>query len=65
MGLTKKLVSKAVGIHLAHETDEMIWRLVQNLPWGAGDAVDRFAAATTMPVGMPKFRCRRRPPSGT
>ncbi len=57
MGLTKKLVSKAVGMHLAHETNEMIWRLVQNLPWGAGNAVGPIlTAATAMPVGMPNIQ---------
>ena len=65
-GLTKKLVSKAVGIHLAKETDEMIWRLVQNLPWGAGDAAGAVLTATAIPAMVcPIFRCRRRPLWGT
>lgn len=56
-GLTKKLVSKAVGVHLARETNEMIWRLVQNLPWGAGDTVGPvLTAATAMPIGMPNIQ---------
>ena len=56
-GLTKKLVSKAVGVHLARETNEMIWRLVQNLPWGAGDTVGPVLwAATAMPIGMPNIQ---------
>jgi hypothetical protein len=55
-GLTKKLVSKAVGIHLQRETDEMIWRLVQNLPWGPGESIDTEAAVAAVPmkVDMPK-----------
>lgn len=56
-GLTQKLVSKAVGVHLARETNEMIWRLVQNLPWGAGDTVGPvLTAATAMPIGMPNIQ---------
>lgn len=56
-GLTQKLVSKAVGVHLARETSEMIWRLVQNLPWGAGDTVGPvLTAATAMPIGMPNIQ---------
>jgi hypothetical protein len=54
-GLTKKLISKAVGVHLARETDEMIWRLVQNLPWGAGDVTG--AVLTAMPaMVMPEIQ---------
>ncbi len=57
MGLGKKLLSKAVGMHLARETNEMIWRLVQNLPWGAGDTVGPvLTAAATMPIGMPNIK---------
>lgn len=58
MGLTTKLVSKAVGMHLARETNDMIWRLVQNLPWGAGDTVGPvLMAATGIPaVGMPNIK---------
>ena len=56
-GLTQKLVSKALGVHLARETDEMIWRLVQNLPWGAGDVTSvMLAAAPVVPaMVMPKI----------
>jgi len=57
-GLTKKLISKAVGVHLARETDEMIWRLLQNLPWGAGDVTGvMLTAAPVVPaMGMPKIQ---------
>jgi len=56
-GLATKLVSKALGVHLARETDEMIWRLVQNLPWGAGDTtgVLLMAAPVVPAMAMPKF----------
>ncbi len=62
-GLTKKLISKAVGVHLARETDEMIWRLVQNLPWGAGDAVGPVLTAVPAMV-MPKIEMPPPPAMG-
>ena len=66
VGLTGKLISKAVGMHLARETDQMIWRLVQNLPWGAGDTVAPFlTAAQTVPaVGMPNIQMPPPPAMG-
>ena len=60
-GLTKKLVSKAVGVHLQRETDEMIWRIVQNLPWGPGEAA---AATAPMKVDMPKVQMPAPPSFG-
>jgi hypothetical protein len=62
VGLTKKLVSKAVGVHLAHETNEMIWRLVQNLPWGAGDVTG--AVLTVPAMAMPKIQMPPPPAMG-
>jgi len=66
VGLTGKLISKAVGMHLARETDQMIWRLVQNLPWGAGDTVAPFlmAAQTVPAVGMPNIQMPPPPAMG-
>ena len=67
-GLAEKLVSKAVGVHLQHETDEMIWRIVQNLPPGpgksayAGEAV--AAAPPAMKVDMPKMQMPSPPSFG-
>jgi hypothetical protein len=65
-GLTQKLVSKAVGIHLQRETDEMIWRLVQNLPWGPGETIDTGAAvaAAPMKMAMPKVQMPAPPSFG-
>jgi hypothetical protein len=66
-GLTKKLVSKAVGIHLQRETDEMIWRLVQNLPWGPGDSAyagEAVAATTPMKMDMPQVQMPAPPSFG-
>ncbi|MDX2445840.1 MAG: DUF799 family lipoprotein [Desulfobacterales bacterium] len=54
-GLATKLISKTVGMHLAKETNQMIWRLVQNLPWGAGDATDAVLLAVPAMV-MPKIQ---------
>ena len=55
-GLATKLVSKALGVHLERETNEMIWRIVQNLPWGPGNvATVQLAAAPIAPM-MPKIK---------
>jgi hypothetical protein len=62
-GMAKKLVSKAVGVHLARETDEMIWRLVQNLPWGAGDVTGAVLTATPAMI-MPKIQMPPPPAMG-
>ena len=62
-GLAGKLISKAVGIHLAEETDEMIWRLVQNLPWGAGDTVAPILMAVPA-IAMPNIQMPPPPAMG-
>jgi len=62
-GLATKLVSKAVGVHLAEETDEMIWRLVQNLPWGAGDVTGVVLMAAPA-MAMPKIQMPPMPAIG-
>jgi hypothetical protein len=61
-GLTKKLVSKALGVHLVRETDEMIWRLVQNLPWGAGDVTGVMLAAAPPVAAMVMPKIEMPPP---
>jgi hypothetical protein len=57
-GLAAKLVSKAVGVHLQRETDEMIWRVVQNLPWGPGNSAyaEGAMAAPLMKMDMPQIQ---------
>jgi len=55
-GLTKKLVSKAMGVHLERETNEMIWRIVQNLPWGPGEVAATYIAAAPKVPMMPKIQ---------
>ncbi len=64
-GLTKKLVSKAMGVHLERETNEMIWRIVQNLPWGPGEVAATYlvAAAPKVPM-MPKIEMPPPPAMG-
>ena len=54
-GLTTKLVSKALGVHLERETNEMIWRIVQNLPWGPGQTAATYIAAAPKVPMMPKI----------
>lgn len=39
MGLGSKLLSKAVGKHLDHESTELARRVTSNLPWGPGTGV--------------------------
>jgi hypothetical protein len=61
-GLATKLVTKAVGIHLQHETDEMIWRIVQNLPWGPGDSAYAGEAVAAAPPKMDMPQIQMPPP---
>jgi hypothetical protein len=48
MGLSAKLLTKAIGIHLEYESNELVRRVTDNLPWGPGPG----AAAT---VAAPKY----------
>ncbi len=48
VGLGVKLLSKAVGIHLEHESKELVRRVTDNLPWGPGSGTE--AAAPKVPV---------------
>jgi hypothetical protein len=48
IGLGTKLLTKAIGVHLDHESTELARRVTDNLPWGPG-----AFAATASPV--PKF----------
>jgi hypothetical protein len=45
IGLGTKLLSKAAGIHLDHESTELARRVTDNLPWGPGPG-----AVATMPA---------------
>ena len=52
--LGSKLLSKAMGKHLDHESEELARRITNNLPWGPGTAV----AAATPPAApaAPAFK---------
>jgi hypothetical protein len=52
LGLGTKLISKAIGIHLARETDEMIQRVFDTLPRGPGEIT--MAAVPAPEVEMPE-----------
>ena len=52
LGLGTKLISKAIGIHLARETDEMIQRVFDTLPTGPGETT---MAAVPPPMEMPEM----------
>ena len=52
VGLGTKLVSKAMGMHLARETDEMIRLVLETLPVGPGETT--MAAVTAPDVEMPE-----------
>lgn len=63
-GLTKKLASKAIGVHLKKETEEMIWRIVQNLPWGPGDYAGAAVPVAKVQIDMPEFKMPPPPAMG-
>ncbi len=50
IGLGTKLLSKAIGKHLDHESKELARRVTENLPWGPG-----AGAPETMPSPKPAF----------
>jgi len=49
IGLGTKLISKAVGLHLVRETDEMIRLVFETLPMGPGETTAAVMAAAEMP----------------
>ena len=50
IGLGAKLLTKAVGIHLEHESKEMVRRVTESLPWGPGPGAISTAPAVAMPA---------------
>ncbi len=61
VGLGTKLISKAVGVHLDHESTELARRLTENLPWGPGVS----AAAVPVPkFAMPEVKMPEPPSFG-
>jgi hypothetical protein len=62
VGLGTKLFSKAIGNHLAYESEELARRVTYNLPWGPG-----LGASETMPapkIGMPDIKMPAPPSFG-
>lgn len=62
IGLGTKLLSKAAGIHLDHESTELARRITDNLPWGPGPG-----AVSTMPapkIVMPEIKMPEPPSFG-
>lgn len=62
IGLGTKLLSKAAGIHLDHESTELARRVTDNLPWGPGPGV-----VSTMPapkIVMPEIKMPEPPSFG-
>jgi len=62
IGLGTKLFSKAIGIHLDHESTELARRITDDLPWGPGPG-----AVPTMPtprVVMPAIKMPEPPSFG-
>ena len=54
LGLGTKLISKAVGLHLLRETDEMIRLVCETLPMGPGETISAAMPAAEMPE-MPEM----------
>ena len=52
-GLGKKLVSKITKTHLLRETNEMIRRILENLPWGPGSVT---VASAPVKFQIPKVK---------
>ena len=62
IGLGTKLLSKAAGMHLEHESTELARRITDNLPWGPGQG-----AIATMPapaIVMPEIKMPEPPSFG-
>lgn len=62
IGLGTKLFTKAIGLHLDHESTELARRITDNLPWGPGPG-----AVTTMPAPrmvMPAIKMSEPPSFG-
>jgi hypothetical protein len=62
IGLGTKLISKAIGKHLDHESTELARRVTEDLPWGPGaGAPERMPAPT---FAMPEIKMPEPPSFG-
>jgi hypothetical protein len=64
VGLGTKLLSKAIGKHLNHESSELAKRVTDNLPWGPGAANAPSAPVPAPPVAMPEIKAPEPPSFG-
>ena len=62
IGLGTKLLSKAAGIHLDHETTELARRVTDNLPWGPGPGA--VAQVPAPKIVMPEIKMPEPPSFG-
>lgn len=65
MGLGSKLLSKAMGVHLEHESSELARRITDNLPWGPGEHT-AVAAPPPAPINieLPEIKAPEPPSFG-
>jgi hypothetical protein len=63
IGLGTRLISKAVGMHLDHESTELARRITDNLPWGPG-ASARSAPAPAVRITAPEMKMPAAPSFG-
>ncbi len=64
VGLGVKLLSKAVGIHLEHESKEMVRRVTDTLPWGPGPGTAAPSPAVVAKFQAPKMKMLEPPSFG-
>jgi hypothetical protein len=65
VGLGTKLITKAVGMHLDHESTELARRVTADLPWGPGIAVAAVAHAAPAPkIEVPQIKAPEPPSFG-
>ncbi len=64
VGLGTKLFSKAIGVHLDHESTELARRVTDDLPWGPGTAPAVPAPAPAPTFAMPEMKMPEPPSFG-
>lgn len=64
IGLGTKLLSKALGRHLERETNEMVRRVTQTLPWGPGTAAAPAVTPEPIAVHVPEVKMPEPPSFG-
>jgi hypothetical protein len=64
MGLGTKLLTKAIGIHLEHESKELARLVTDNLGWGPGTGAAPAAPAAALKFDMPEIKAPAPPSFG-